>query len=308
LYHTDLTKPKGDGRIASSARGYRVDPCFHPLTTLKGAALMPRYDRLSILVSLVLFGLMVSHLIELPTRTVSFVALGVPTTIYISSRWFVGALLVAMTGAGADSVVRSHPLGRDAGWAYGLTFWALPCSLVLFAIMALPSSPSLAFWLGGLALTGVFLSLIVIAQYHTVNPGEPWAGPAGWVLSVATYVSVFVFCSLIYATRARSLLSATAIFLVGSGLAAELLRPNTLSTTTKRTWLYSLIVGLVLGEVAWALNHLSLGELASGIFFLLIFYVLTGLARQHLRGRLVRAVIVEFIVVSVLGLGLIYVL
>ena len=269
---------------------------------------MPRYDRLSILVSLVLFGLMVSHLVELPTRTVSFVALGVPTTIYVSSRWFVGALLVAMTGAGADSVVRSHPLARDAGWAYGLTVWALPCSLVLLAIIALPSSPSLSFWLGGLALTGVLLSMIVIAQYRTVNPEGPGASLAGWMLSVGVYVSVFVFCTLIYATHARSLLSATAIFLAGSGLAAELLRPNAPNTAMRRTWLYSMIVGLVLGEVAWALNHLSLGELGSGVFFLLIFYVLSGLARQHLRGRLAPAVIVEFIVISVLGLGLVYVL
>lgn len=269
---------------------------------------MPRYDRLSILVSLVLFGLMISHVVDMPTRTISFVALGVPTTIYVSSRWFVGALLVAMTGAGADSVVRSHPLARDAGWAYGLALWALPCCLILFALIALPASPRLSYWLGGLALTGLLLSLIVIAQYRTVNPGGPGAGLAGWGLNVAVYVSVFVFCTLIYAARARSLLSATAIFLLGSGMAAELLRPNTPSLTMRRTWLYSMIVGLVLGEVAWALNHLSLGEVASGVFFLLIFYVLSGLARQHLRGRLAPAVIAEFMVVSALGLGLVYIL
>lgn len=279
-----------------------------PIGHAQGTALMPRYDRLSILVSLVLFGLMVSHVVELPTRTVSFVALGVPTTIYLSGRWFVGALLVAMTGAGADSIVRSHPLARDAGWAYGLTLWALPCALVLFAFIALPSSPSLSFWLGGLAMTGLLLSLTVIAQYRTVDPEGPGDDMAGWGLSLAVYASVFVFCTLIYEARARSLLSATAVFLLGSGLAAELLRPRTPASAVKRTWLYSVIVGLVLGEVAWALNHLSLGEVGSGVFFLLVFYVMSGLARQHLRGRLSPTVIVEFIVVSILGLGLVYIL
>ncbi len=268
--------------------------------------MMPRYDRLSILVSLVLFGLMVSHVVELPTRTISFVALGVPTTIYLSGRWFVGALLVAMTGAGADSIVRSHPLARDAGGAYGLTFWALPCALVTLALVALPLSPSILFWLGGLGLTGLLLSLIVIGQYRTVDHDGPGAALAGWALSVAVYAGIFALCTLIYQARARSLLSATAIFVLGSGLAAELLRPSAPRPPTTRPWLYSLIVGLVLGEVAWALNHLSLGTVASGVLFLLVFYVMSGLAKQHLRARLAPLLIAEFVAVSVLGLGLLY--
>jgi hypothetical protein len=61
-----------------------------------------------------------------------------------------------------------------------------------------------------------------------------------------------------------------------------------------------------MGEVAWALNHLSLGDAAAGILFLLVFYVVSGLALQHLRERLVRRVMVEFIVVSLFGIGLLY--
>jgi hypothetical protein len=269
---------------------------------------MPRYDRLSILVSLVLLGLMLSHLVELPTRTITFMALGVPTTVYLAGRWAVGALLVVMTGAGADSIARSHPDANAAGWAYGLTFWGIPCAVVLLALVALPLSPTLPFWLGGLALTGLVLTLVAVAQYATIGGrGRPGA-LASWGLSMVAYAAVFIFCTFIYAAHVRSLLSASAIFGLGSALAAGLLRPNAPQFPVKRIWAYSVLIGLVLGEVAWALNHLSLGEVASGVFFLLVFYVTSGLARLHLNARLAPSVIVEFVAVSVLGLGLIYIL
>lgn len=265
---------------------------------------MPRYDRLSILVSLVLFGLVVSHLVELPTRTISFVALGVPTTIYLSSRWLVAALLVTLTGAGVDSIVRSHPQARKAGWGYVLSFWGLPCSVVLLSSVILPLSPSIPFWLSTLAVTGLVLSLLVVGQSDTIGSRGRHAGVAHWALSLAVYAAVFVFCTLIYGARARSLLSATAISVLAISLASELLRPQSPKLSTKRPWVYAVVVGLVLGEVAWALNHLSINAVGGGIFLLLIFYVVSGLAKQHLSAQLSRPVIAEFVAVSILGLGL----
>ena len=267
---------------------------------------MPRYDRLSILVSLVLSGFVVSQVIELPTRIISFVALGVPTSIYLSSRWFIGAILVILVGTGTDSVVRSHPLAHNTDRGYTFSFWGLPCAFTLFAFFVLPLAPDRLFWLAGLALTGLCLSLIIIAQYRTIDQQDRYYGIARWGLNLAVYLAVFIFCTLIYGARARSLLSATAILVLGAVLSVELLRSRALRQETRRTWLYSLIAGLVLGEVVWALNHVSLSELAGGIFLLLVFYVISGLAKQHLRGRLSKHVVVEFVLVSALGLGLLY--
>jgi hypothetical protein len=266
------------------------------------------YNRLSILVSLVLFGLVVSHLVELPTRTITFVALGVPTTVFLSGRWLIGVLLVIMTGLGVDSIVRSHPQAQNAGWAYALSFWGLPCTIVLLSLVILPLSPNIASWLGSLTATGILVSLIIGAQYYTIDSQARHASLVRWGLSLAVYASVFAVSALTYGTRARSLLSATAISLFATAISAELLRPHTPEPSMRRTWLYSATVGLMLGELTWALNHLSFGTVAGGILFLLTFYLLGGLAKQYLSGRLVRPVIAEFVVVSILGLGLLYLL
>ena len=267
---------------------------------------MPRYDRLSILVSLILLGLVVSQVLELPTRIISFVALGVPTTIYLSSRWLIGAILVILAGTGTDSIVRSHPHAHDTDRGYSFSFWGLPCAFTLLSLFLLPLSPDKLFWLGGLALTVLCLSLIIIAQYHTIDPQDRYHGLARWGLNLAIYVIVFVFCTIIYGARARSLLSATAILVLGAALSADLLRSQASRQGIRRTWLYALVVGIVLGEVTWALNHWSLSDLAAGIFLILVFYAISGLARQYLRGRLTRHVVVEFAIVSVLGLVLLY--
>jgi hypothetical protein len=267
---------------------------------------MPRYDRLSILISLILFGLIISHVVELPTQTLSFVALGVPTTVYISGRWLVGAILVIMTGAGVDSIARSHPAASRTDRGYTLSFWGLPCALVMLSLVVLPISPHILFWLGSLALTGLLLAVIVGAQYSGIDNKGRYVALTRWGLDLAVYAGVFVFSALTYGARVRSLLSATAVAILAVVMAAELLRPRAPETSMRRTWLYSAIVGLVLGEVAWALNHLSFSAVAAGIVFLLVFYVLAGLAKQHLAGTLARPVIAEFVLVSILGLGLLY--
>lgn len=267
---------------------------------------MPRYDRLSILVSLILFGFVVSQVIELPTRIISFVALGVPTTIYLSSRWFIGAILGVLAGAGTDSIVRSHPHARHTPTGYRLSYWGLPCALTLFSFFLLPLSTSKLLWLVGLGLTGLSLSLIVIAQYHTIDQRDRYHDIARWVLNLTAYLTVVVSSSLIYGARVRSLLSATAIAVLGTVLSAEVLRSPASRQDAKRTWLYASIVGLILGEVTWAVNHCSLSDLTGGGFLLLIFYVTSGLAGQHLRGKLARTALVEFAVVSVVGLGILY--
>lgn len=265
---------------------------------------MPRYDRLSILVSLILFGVVVSQVVELPTRIISFVALGVPTKVYLSSRWFIGAVLVLLTGSGTDSIVRSHPHARQTDSRSRLSYWGLPCALTSFSLFLLPLAPSTYLWVAGLALTGLCLGLTIVAQYYTVDRRDRHYQVARWGLNVAVYLAVVALCTLIYAARARSLLSATSIAVLGAVLGAELLRSQASNQEAKRVWLYALASGAILGEVTWALNHCGLTALAGGIFLLVVFYVTSGLAGQHLRGKLTRHVFVEFSLVAILGLAM----
>ena len=71
---------------------------------------------------------------------------------------------------------------------------------------------------------------------------------------------------------------------------------------------YGGVVGLLLGQITWALNYWPLlPGLTGGLLLLLSFYLAVGIAQQSLQERLTRRVLMEFAVFGVLALGLIVV-
>jgi hypothetical protein len=74
-----------------------------------------------------------------------------------------------------------------------------------------------------------------------------------------------------------------------------------------QTSLLAAAVGTVLGEASWAMNYWPLSGWSGGMLLMLIFYVMTGIASQHLQGKLSRQVLFEFLVVAVVGIAVLMV-
>ncbi len=254
------------------------------------------YQRTGTLVSLLLLGLALSCLIGLPTNIVSFMAFGSPTTLYISSPWLMGGMLLLLTIAGVYSLV--HFQEEKSSPLYSLAFAGLPSVVILIALFFLRLLADRLFFVLGLASTGLLLASILVGQYHTM--GERNSLWARWGLNVVVYGAAVFFCALIYGLRARSLLSATGISLISGALALELLRSE---GGARRTWLHALVVGFIMGELVWVLNYWGISALAGGSLLLLAFYIFTGLARQYLEGVMGRGVVVEFALIAALGIA-----
>lgn len=264
---------------------------------------IPCYERASVFVSLIVLGLAFMPEVRLPTRIFSFHILGSSASIQLSVTWLMAALLGSLACTGTDSLIRSHPLVRWGEVRYTFTFWALPGLAVVTATLALPLAPTRLYWLSGLALTTLSLLLIAVAQYHTVDSTDPSYRPARLALNIFVYIIGLSLFTLIYGSKARSLLSATTTAAVGGLLAFELLRG--IHHNLRLTGLYALITGLALGEITWALNYWTIGRLTGGLLLLLIFYLVTGLAREGPSQRLNRQALIEFALIALMGLGLI---
>ena len=161
------------------------------------------------------------------------------------------------------------------------------------------STPSV----GGLAVMGLFLAMVIVGEHLTLDPDDPRSRWARLGLNLMTYGAALTLYAVIYATRTRGLLSATAVLLASIPLALELLRGTV--GQMGRTWLYALVVGLIMGEATWVLNYWVIGTLTGGALLLLTFYLAAGLAQQHLLGRLTRRVLLEFVLTALVGMGLI---
>jgi len=142
--------------------------------------------------------------------------------------------------------------------------------------------------------------LIITAEYRTANPAAPGYKAVRLGLNFIAYLTALVLFALIHESKAAGLLMAAAALAGSSLLALDLL--HDIQQSFRRTSLYALIVGLVMGELVWVLSYSQVNSLTAGIFLLLTFYLITGLARQGLLKLLNRRILIEFALVALIGL------
>ena len=267
---------------------------------------MKLLDRVSVVVGLVLVGLVFSLIINLPTQTFGGQVLGSSVSVVLSPRWLMAGLLSALTAVGTDHVIRGHPHFARFREQYSFTFWILPALITLVSALLIPLlALNRLLWLGALGVTGITLSLTLLAEYTIFDPQSRRHTAAQLSLNFLAYALALVLFAAVYGAKARSLLSATVITLLVTLLALAILPVN--RRERLRGWLYAAVIGLLMGEFLWALNYWGLNGLSGGTLLMLIFYVLTGLAQQRLLvGRLSRAMLIEFVWVFGFGLGVLF--
>ncbi len=285
-------------------------------------------DRVSVVIWVTLMGLAAQRFLTLPARSFEAVVLGSPITVNITANTVLAVLLAGLVASGTDAVVRAHPrvhaltrpdgpapvLGRGHAahtsfkprprpWAYWV-YWGVPISLIIVAVLLLPLAPSPGYWMFGLIGTGVALGLSLAGVYYTVDPFQTGYRRARLGMNVLTYAIALALFLVVYRTRARSIVSGTEITLVSSLLALELLRGS--ERPIVLVALYAGITGLVLGQVTWALNYWRLASLTGGLVLLLAFYNVVGLAQHAIQGRIRRRVLLEYGLITVAALALIW--
>jgi hypothetical protein len=223
------------------------------------------------------------------------------------------AALVLITSGIADATVRSHPqiyllnlpstrIGKSKV-EFAPFSWVLPSLLVVGTYLFLRLFDSAVVQIVGTIVSSIVLLVVIIAQYYSIGRQERLYGWAVIGLNIATYIAGFLLYGAIYVNKWRALQSAPLVGLVTMLLTYELLRQT--KAPNRTLLIYSLINGLILAEVSWALNYWLVKVLVGGIVLLLTFYVLVGLMQAHLTKNLNKAVLREYGVVSVISIVLI---
>lgn len=250
-------------------------------------------EQLSLLIGLIALGLTFSLLSDIPQRSFDFGIFGSRATIILSGAWLFAILLAALTAAGVESIMRSHPRVHLSETQYTAILWILPCILVMGAAVIVPAFREANLY-GALAiiLACLLLTLVVTSEYYTVDFSDPAYSFARLGLNLATYLVALAIFQTIYALKLRAILSAPLLGFLAGLLALELLRAS--EADVRRTWLYSFAVALAMGEILWVLSYWNVSALLGGITLLLAFYLLTTFAQQYLWGHLRWRILVEF--------------
>lgn len=267
---------------------------------------MAVFERLSVVVSITLIGLALYFVLDFPAQVVELSLLGSPLQLESPQQWFMMILLGGLALTGTDAIIRAQPALPDLKILYVSTFCMLPALLVLLATQTLGLAVSPAVWAASLGGTGILLWLTISAETRLMpSPGHGPLWARMWQQFVG-YAIVLTFAIVIYHTRVRSAISATSMLLVGGGVSLALLRQPPASVF--RTWLFALVIGLSLGQVMWALNYWRTGALNAGLLLFFTFYVLVGLAYQHLQNTLSRRALWEYGAISAAAAVVIFLL
>jgi hypothetical protein len=252
---------------------------------------------LSLLVAVILLGNVLFRFVELPEASWGFTALGSPLAFRVDGSWVLIALMIGLVSAGTNFVVRDHPdAGRHPERPVYVS-WIIPAGVAGLSAYLLTLASTRELWIVGLALVGLATGLAVVAEYAAVSPEAPGYAMARLALNVLAYVLAFVFLALLYGSRTRSLISASGVSVITFVLSLDLLAGA--DVEYRRAVLYSLVIGLVIGECTWALNYWRIAPWAGALLLLLIFYGLTNVAHQHLLDRLDRGTWAELAAVIV---------
>ncbi len=261
---------------------------------------------MSVVTWAVVAGMAASLFLRLPTFVFSLDALGSPITIMVSDAMMMALFIAAVAASGTQMVVSAHPSFAQVGGKLRLRsipYWSLPAALSILTVLLIPQAPTRIFQVTVLSLGGFAVAVSLFGLYATVDSSTAGFGRSRLMLNVLAYGAALVLFLLVYQTRTRSLLSGTLVAATAMLLAAELLR-----TCTRRADLvlsYAAIVGLILGQVTWALNYWLLPGLTGGLLLLLIFYLTVGMTQQGLEKHLTRRVLLEFVFFGLLALILI---
>jgi len=263
---------------------------------------LPHTDRLSVITAVIILAYALTRVLDLPSRAVHTTLFGSDLGFDLNGRVLMLVLVAALISAGSDTLIRSHP--RLAGQSNRSTVihWILPGASALVLGAVLNRVPDGLLWWLGLALSALVLLTVLIAEYVTVDRDDPAWELAALGLTALAYGLALVLFALLRSVSARAVISATIGALVAGGLALRLFALK--AVPVGRATRYAAVVAVVSAESIWALSYWRITAGSAGLLAMIPFYLVVGLAQQHLSGQLTRRVWVEYAVVGGLGLAI----
>ena len=258
---------------------------------------MPDPNRLSLLVAVILLSYALARFIDLPGRELAVQLPGIYFEINLNIYSVVAFLVAGLTATGADWLLRQHP---SASKHSTLEHWLLP-SLTSWVIgiplFQLPLSPQ---WWLGFAIGGILLTLVLTAEYITIDPQDerhPLAAAGLTALSFALFLSLAISLRI----------AGYRLFLILPALAlgVSLISLRTLHLRLQGRWAVTQATAIALtsAQLTAALHYMPLSPISFGLIVLGPSYAITSLITSLSEHKTLRQAFIEPLIVLVIVIG-----
>ena len=256
-------------------------------------------DRLSVLLGAVAAGFVTSKVVQLPSQQIGVSVLGSELGVLLTSQWLMVTCAVGLAVLGTRSIYRLHPQFRQSENTFAAVYWILPAITTLAIGLLLARTPVISQWILFMLLGIGLLYSVLHNEFRLIDRQQLGLTGTQVYSRILVYLLGLALFTLIYASRARTLLLAPAILIVCSLLALRLFW--SVEQRLSRVLIYALVTGLMMAQCVWALNYWQISSVSGGLYLLLIFYVATGLVGQSLSQSLSGRILLEYAVLVLLA-------
>ena len=220
-------------------------------------------------------------------------------------RWLLlFAAVIAVLGTdGALRRTWPRPFERAPDTADSTPYLFLPALAVIAAPMLIEHNVGGYLVLPAALLAGGAFTAVIAAQVSSVRVAAPAYPLVRLISTAAVYFSAFALFSLSYVLDVELPAAIAAVGVVAAMLGVELFREGQVDPL--ETLLFSIVTGVILGEVRWVMYYVPVGGYLAGLALLLAFFLVTGLLHSHLTRRLNSTVTLEYAGIVAAGLLLV---
>ena len=213
-------------------------------------------------VSTIMLAYAISQAVDFPSQSTPITVGGILIPFEFDLPTIITLAVAGVTATGTDWIMRDHPALKNR---LTLPHLLLPTLTAWILSISLNNLANVPFkWLV-LIIGGVFLLLVILAEYLVLNPDD-YRAPLGTALLTAiAYAMILALSTSLESTDQRLIVALPAITL-GSGV----LSMRILQLQTDKAWpvLESAACLLVIAQLGSALHYLPISPLAYGILIL----------------------------------------
>lgn len=233
---------------------------------------LPDSNRIGVLLAAVLSAFALNRLLETPQFTFELQLPGFYFSFPFGLNTIMIFLAAGLSATGMDWLLRGHP---SLGEKRTIEHWLLPTLATFIVGIPLAIVPPGSVWWVGMAIGGLLLALVFLAEYIVVEPSAPYYPLATAGLIALSYAVYLILSTALRFTGARLFLLFPAMFIV-----AGLVFLRTLRLRVGGRWQYSWALGTALacaqigaGLHYWPLSPIQYGLVLLGPLYALSTYV-----------------------------------
>lgn len=198
------------------------------------------------------------------------------------------------------SIISAKKLGKK--WIYSIVPPILSSSSIILLYLIDSGIQKQAF----IALSSVVYYLLLLGVFRLGSYSKDNTA-RGMVVAGVTTALFFLYASAygIYLNFFIPLWALMLVFLVFTVLICHGYFGILEAKSKNRSWTYSILIGMLMSEIAWVMNFWPFGYLTAGVLTLIFYYVLWDLAQSHFLNLLSKKRVVANMVVLVILIGIV---